>query len=295
MRTRRRPLGVTVVGRVLAVGGVAGLLASFWPLAPSELVVRVGEEIGLPTGSGLGFTAAAGCLWIACGIGVLRGARVARLAYLVGSPLLTATYWLAEGFVASTAVFELFYLAPLWILTRPQASAYFHGRPPVDDRPRREPRPKDARAVAAMALLATGSLMMLGTTHAGSAIVYTLSRLGAPWGALVVAGGLIACFISGALALVAWGARLWAPARTRMAVGITVVATGLAALVTYAAMTSRAGGITREIMQGRMPLPDGMEPFPSLERALLVLAAMCIPAGMGLVLWQTKLDKGAKP
>jgi hypothetical protein len=282
-----------VIGWALAAYGFLGLAGAAAYASSSEMARLTHAVLGETTGRDVVYAAVASALYATCGVAMLRGARWSRVAYLLGTPAGYLAYWVFVriAWVDATVSVGL-YLVPLWYLTRPAAGAYFTGlTEPVTRRPDR-PVVRAPASKAAPLVLVAGALLALSLTHTAAVIAYMVIRLrGGGVGSLAGPVFVTACLMLGPVALVSWGARLWAPDRPRLPFGVTLAATGAAAVANSLALTSQTGGIVREAMQTRLPLPEGVNPHHAVAAALLATGAMCLPAGVALAVWQTILDR----
>ncbi len=271
-----------MIGWSLAACGVLGLAAAAWHASPWEMVRVTHEVLGNPTAGESIYVAVSSALYATCGVGMLRGARWSRVAYLLGTPAGYLAFWVFVRIAWLDATVSVgLYLVPLWYLTRPGAGAYFTG--PSQPRPKLTaltlPRPG---AVAAVLVISAGAVLAVMVVAFGAAAAYAITAARGVGLHHVGLGMFAAIAMTGAIALVAWGGRLWDRERPRRAFGVGVAAAGVGGLAQALVFRSLVWAKIHETMGTMDRLPYGLDPVPSVANALSVFAGVCIPVGVYL-------------
>src|SRR6266478_1176315 len=121
-----RPMSVTIVAALLIfMGASAGY--STLKYYDDPIVFKAMEGRALSPSVQFAWTAVGVVILVGCGVMMLRGSGVAKLIYLIYSPIAIVANALLFGFSFSAIIGLIVFLIFAFFLTRPRAVEYFRG------------------------------------------------------------------------------------------------------------------------------------------------------------------------
>jgi len=128
MTSKKRPTAVTIIGRFILIGGIAGgILTLVWGvgiLVSPELRQIMAARFYPET---LPWAAVGTAVFVAGGRSILRGRNWGRIVYLVYAPVTILAGVLLYGSTFRQVVAVMLYVVFLVFLTRPAANEFFRG------------------------------------------------------------------------------------------------------------------------------------------------------------------------